>query len=50
LGDSDLYTRDAAAFRAIAERLGIARAELAAKEARWFELEALREKMEGNGS
>jgi ATP-binding cassette subfamily F protein uup len=47
LGDADFFTRDAAAFHAAAARLESARAELAAKEARWFELESLREKVEG---
>jgi ATP-binding cassette subfamily F protein uup len=47
LGDADLFTKDAATFHAAAARLESARAELAVKEARWFELEALREKIEG---
>ncbi|MGE0652925.1 MAG: ATP-binding cassette domain-containing protein, partial [Alphaproteobacteria bacterium] len=47
LGDAGLFSRDAAAFNTAAARLERARDELSVKEARWFELEALREKIEG---
>jgi ATP-binding cassette subfamily F protein uup len=49
LGDADLFARDPAAFNAAAARLDTARAELAAKEERWLELEQRREEIEASG-
>ncbi|HET6469413.1 MAG TPA: ATP-binding cassette domain-containing protein, partial [Geminicoccaceae bacterium] len=43
LSDPDLYRRDPDRFRATTERLDAERAELAAAEERWLELEMLRE-------
>ena len=43
LGDPDLYRKDAARFAKTTEALATARAELAAAEERWMELEILRE-------
>mgnify|MGYP002630663234 CR=1 FL=1 len=47
LADAALFARDAQAFHRAAERLEAAKAELAAKEDRWLELEAAREALEG---
>ncbi len=46
LADADLFTRDPQAFQQAAARLEAAKAELAAKEDRWLELEAARERLE----
>ena len=48
LADPDLYARDRAGFDRIATRLDDARAELAAAEEEWLELELLRESL-GSG-
>ena len=45
LADSGLYTRDRAGFDATTTRLDVARAELAAGEERWLELEGKREEL-----
>jgi ATP-binding cassette subfamily F protein uup len=47
LADPDLYRRDPKAFAAATEALDKARAELAAMEDEWLELEMLREEVEG---
>ena len=47
VGESNLYTRDPAAFSAATSRLGQAQAELAAAESQWLELEMLREEIGG---
>jgi ATP-binding cassette subfamily F protein uup len=47
LADPGLYRRDPKAFAAATEALDKARAELAAMEDEWLELEMLREEVEG---
>jgi ATP-binding cassette subfamily F protein uup len=47
LGDPGLYARDRQAFAQASAALSATQAELAAAEQRWFELELLREEIEG---
>ena len=47
IADPDFFARDATGFQAAAAQLETARADLAAMEERWLELELLREEIEG---
>ena len=47
LADPDLYTRDAEAFHKLSAGLDRLKAELAAAEERWLELELKREELAG---
>jgi ATP-binding cassette subfamily F protein uup len=47
LADATLFTRDPKAFEQSASRLTAARADLAASEEQWLELELKREALEG---
>jgi ATP-binding cassette subfamily F protein uup len=49
LADPALYARDAAQFAKVTDRLETVRAELAAAEERWLELEMKREELAAGG-
>ena len=48
LADPDLYARDVSVFQRLSARIGLARHELAAAEARWLELEDMRQSLAEN--